>query len=156
MKPIRNNKGNNRPMNNFFIKMIQKYGEDFLEKANSGELANGIPSLFRDLAKGRIDVSKHGHYFLDPRFVNICMIEANSKLQYYIVHTKSLVEFMNNHSANMDANEYQIYQQTLTNDQKSNEAYYIIVCFLDAMQKVWDQNLVFSVVAALRQYRSNI
>lgn len=157
MKPIRGNNGNNnRVMNNFFTKMIQRHGEDFLEKANSGELSNGAIQLFRDLSKGRVDIQKHGHYFLNQRLLDVCITEANIKAKYYNTHVQALTFFITNCGEQFQPDFYQQCARSLESDNKALQAYNLIVYYLNGIYATGDPNILPGMISALRNFRSNI
>ena len=64
----KNNKGNNSF--NYFTREIQKDGNDFLEKKNAVQIQRDAPFVFRQLAKGQIDIFKYVDYFNNQYFLS--------------------------------------------------------------------------------------
>ena len=72
----------------YFDMMVQKEGEDFLDRKTADELVRDAKRrIFKDMAYGNIDYEKHGRYFMEPRFLDqlLCVAEdeANNHQKYW-------------------------------------------------------------------------
>lgn len=143
-----------KTQNNFFTKSIQKYGEDFLSKMNAKEMQNGAISLFRDIAKGRVDLGKYGHYFLINQFVDNCLVEAYAKLAYHSTNFTALNWFIAQNQANIQDLETNL--QVLESDRRSTQAYECIITNLQALKFSQDLNYLYVMSNNLRYLRNNI
>jgi hypothetical protein len=140
-----------RPMNNFFTKAIERYGENFVIHMNAMDMRNGAISLFRDLAKGKIDVEKHGHYFLNEQLVDNFILEAQAKLMFHSINFNALNWYMANAKDNSDP-----LQATLNQNKNCMIAYDIIVNHLVCIKSTQNINYLYAMMHNLRQYRNNI
>ena len=57
----------------FFSQSKKQYGDDFLRYMNARDLQLKAPQIFRQMAKGQINVVENGKYFLDRTFLEACM-----------------------------------------------------------------------------------
>lgn len=114
-----NNKGNNKKKNNdYFSQNIQKNGDDFLRMKNSKDIDFESSKIFRDLAKGNIDIEKYGHYFLEKQF-NLSLQSAAYKKAIYYYNIWNAIN-------------YYITQPHIPTDQNMMETYNTIKSKCDA------------------------
>lgn len=137
--------------NNFFTKAIQRYGEDFINKIHSMEMKNATSQIFRELAKGRIDIQKHGHYFLDTQFLEICLSEAIEKLNYHAINYQATNWYINNFRVNS-----KVYLDVLEQNRKYCNAYNLIVTHFTNLKMTGDIGHIFALANLLRNFRNNI
>lgn len=68
---------------NWFAQQNQRYGENWITLINAEEMQKGAIRLFRDIARGNINIPKDGAYFTNVQFIDNCIVAANSKIIYY-------------------------------------------------------------------------
>lgn len=91
-----NNHNNNNNNQSYFDQEIRKGGENFLSRKNSSQLMTESIRALRDLAKGKVNIEKHGHYFLDPTFANSLMTACNIKLSYSSISASGVKQLIDN------------------------------------------------------------
>lgn len=151
-KPNNNNK--QRQNNDYFTKNIKQQGENFIGRKTATELQKDAIFIFRDIAKGNIDISKYGCYFEDDTFLTNCIIAANAKLIYSTISrdgVQALIE-KNNMYGVADPVVYTVLQNHIN----TVTAYGIILANLTAIQNTNDINYLYVMANQLKQYRFNI
>mgnify|MGYP004470986765 CR=1 FL=1 len=71
---------NNRKQDNYFTRSIQKKGLNFMSLKSSSEFEVDAIRVFRDLARGNINIDEYGEYFLNEIFLDSCIKTAYSNL----------------------------------------------------------------------------
>ena len=145
---FQNNRNQNQ--NNFFTKAIQRYGENFTERMNAQEMKNGAIQLFREIARGRIDSSKYGHYFLDTQFMETCLAEAVEKLNFHAINYQGLNWFINTNGAT------NMHLVVLEQNRRSVCAYDAIVKCLVNIKATGDTSHLCALGNMLRNFRNSI
>lgn len=140
--------GNNQ--NNYFKQNIQKYGKDFIEKMNARDMQVNVVRVFRDLARGNINAKTEGEYFLNPQFMEACIVAAHSKLVMHSAHYNGVNMMVQ--SGNTDQNILQVLEY----DRRCMEAYNIILSNLQAIQASGNTEYLVVMANNLRNYRNNI
>lgn len=148
MKPTNNKPKNNRP--NYFKQNIQKFGENFLARKNVNELQMDAIRIFRDIARGNIDIQNEGKYFLDPQFMESCIWSASMKLNLFTTNYRGVLMLYN--SGVNDDNTMAV----LDYNKKCMEAYTIIITHLNNIKITADVNYLSAMINNLRNYRNNI
>ena len=144
--------GIKKKRSNFFDRMIQNNGPDFLASVNSETLRRSAKSLFRDIAFGSIDKNKCGQYFLDKRFMDVMINEAMASHRYYMLHVQSL-----NNLAAMDPRyNDEFFQMTLNRDSSSATAYMHIYQGLLNLAATQNLSYLDMIAANVRSYRLSI
>lgn len=72
-----------RNNNNFFIQMRTQYGENFLQFIDSRSLQLKSLQIFRQIARGQVNVQEEGKYFLDQRLLQACLFSVSNKKEFY-------------------------------------------------------------------------
>jgi hypothetical protein len=150
--PKSNQKRNN---NNYFTSNIQKAGENFMDTKNARDLQFDAIKIFRDLARGNVDIAKYGQYLLDPMMLNACLSAANTKLMYYSISfsgVNCLVNSLSTSGNQIDPNIIMV----LEDHRKSMEVYQAILTHFTALRDTGDIGYLVSLVNAISRYRSNI
>lgn len=95
----KNNRGGNNNQNNYFTRNIKDKGNDFVYMKTAKDLEYDAPTVFRDIAKGRVDINKFGGYFLCPQFMESMLKVAHEKYMYHIISFNGvnmmITEYMN-------------------------------------------------------------
>jgi len=71
--------------NNFFARNIRENGEDFLDNLTSDQIQIFAINVFRDMVKGKIDITKYVKYLCDDRIIDNFAITANMKYELFKV-----------------------------------------------------------------------
>ena len=149
-------KGNNqKKSNDFFSQMRQKYGQNFMEFVQPNDVLNRGVSIFRDLAKGKINIEENAFCFTVPAFMQTLMTVANSK---YTLHTISYmgVNMLANSGGGGDAS----VNIVLNFHSRASQAYKIIVDSLGCIMMAQNMEAVVSILIAmsnnLKNYRNDI
>ena len=155
-KPNNNKKGNNnKNQNNYFTQNIREKGEDFIHYKSPRDLQNDALKIFRELARGQIDISKHGKYFLDPQFLASCVQAAQSKYQYHAISQTGvdmyITQIMSKGSMPDD-----ITIGVKEDHKRKAEAYGLIYQSLCSISYTYDINSLFVLVSKLQNYKYNL
>lgn len=75
----------NKTKNNYFTQAIQRCGKDFVNTANIQQLQYDAPRIFRDLAKGAVDIAQCQEYLMNERLATVLEQQA---LQTYIYNSE--------------------------------------------------------------------
>lgn len=142
-------KNNNN--NNYFTQNIQKFGKDFLLYKNAKELEQESNKIFRELARGRVDLEKHGHYFLNQQFLESCIVNAYNKYTYHNISFTGINYFViNQPGAGQDMNIITVLEQ----HRRSAEAYCIILQTLNTIKSTYDYSYLYGLYDKLKNYRN--
>lgn len=154
-KNFKNNKNNNNNNNNYFAKNIREKGKDFLCCKNARELANDSRKVFREIAKGQIDLAQYGEYFLDQQFLECCIQTAYNEFAKSSISMQG-VELLITQAFN---NGQPVDQMTIAvkeDHKRRAEAYCIIYQVLTSIRMTGDVNNLFVLPSKLRDYRYNL
>ena len=108
-------KGNNQNrQNNYFSQQVQKNGESFLNQKTPRDMAQDAERIFRDLVRGKVDLSQYGGYILNPSLLETLITKAGERYNYWWV-VKISIENQINSFANIqvDANTQVIFTGVL-------------------------------------------
>lgn len=148
-------KNNNKNQNNFFSQNIRKNGENFLDLKNSKTMQRDAPRIFREIARGNIDLLKYGHYFLDMQFLESLIVTANNE---FIFHNISYAGVMNLiASATMHREQVDVaVTQVLETHKRRAEAYNIIFNYLTMLKNTRDLNYIYALANNLSPYKFDL
>lgn len=78
--------------NNYFTTMISRTGrKDFIALLNPEKIQKaGRERIFREMARGQIDYTKYGEYYLDSKFIDNLIIAADNELRNNDICAKAL------------------------------------------------------------------
>lgn len=148
-------KGNNSKGKDFFSQSKKLYGEEFLNYMNARDLQFKATQVFRQLARGQVDVIENGKYFLQPQFLEACIVAANSK---YTLHSIS------RDGVQMLINSLIAQNMKVSNDMNSvfdfhtraTEAYGCILNTLNIINTMGNTDSLIPLVQSLSNYRNYI
>lgn len=149
------NKNKKKNINNVFTQGIQQGGPNFLDEKNSRELEMDAIRVFRSLARGQVDITAHGHYFLHEAFLNSCISAANSKLIFHNISftgVQSLMNDIRNQGQIPDSNIIVV----LDHHKKCAEAYNIIYSNLNHIVATRNINYLVCMADMLESYRNYV
>lgn len=148
-----NNQNNKKKNNDYFSRNIKQKGENFIGIMTTLEIQRDAIRIFRDIAKGAVDLDAYSHYFEDTTFLDNCILAAEAKLKY--------------HSINADANERSIFQDqqnglcvdpmritVAQNERNKATAYNIVRNSLLAVKFSNDTSNLYVMANQLRPYRN--
>lgn len=149
----RNNNRNNKKRGNWFDQQIQRYETpDFIKQIRPEQLVKDAIRVFRDIARGNIDVEKYGEYFLDPYFIDTCLTAANSK---HVLHEISKIGIESLITSPQSAN-YPDAPTVHNYHMRASEGYKIIVNALVSIKMSGDIKYIYAMAAQLSRYRYDI
>lgn len=137
----------NKKRENYFQKNINRLGPDFLESMALDKLKLDAVKVFRELARGNIDIEVYGKYFYNNKFLEACISTAETKYNFHLVSAKGVNELLKQNVQGM--NIFSIY------DFHNNAAYayYLIAFKLNEFRKIGDTNILIELILNLAKYR---
>lgn len=92
-----NKKGGGKPRPSYFDKQIEKYRtENFIELKTPREFERETRMIFQDLARGNINLIKHGHYFQYREITEACISNAMAQYRNYSIRVQALDCYISN------------------------------------------------------------
>lgn len=88
--------GNNNKQNNYFTTMISRYNgnQDFITFLKPEQIQKSAKErIFREMARGQIDYSQFGNYYLDVKFLENLIVAANDEMIQANVISNALYYF---------------------------------------------------------------
>lgn len=143
---------NKKVSNNFFARMKNKHGDNFLDYIKSDELARGTKHVFRELARGQIDLNVYGKYFLDKRVLQSCIDVAFSEYDrayYQTMGLDMLDKYYESNGITKDPN----FITILMYNRMSLQAYKVIYDGFKQFEVNKNINYLVGIANNLQQYR---
>jgi hypothetical protein len=80
--PVPDSICNGRKMTNWFTRMIDQRGEDFIAagKVSVDEVGKNVDRIIDDIIGGRVDFSKHGKYIIEPIIIDTILDYCANKV----------------------------------------------------------------------------
>lgn len=146
---------NNRSGRDFFSQSKKQYGEEFLKYMNARELQFKSAQIFRQMAKGQVDVVENGKYFLEPQFLEACLITANSK---YTLHSISRdgVSLLVNTLVSQGVKVSPDINSVLDFHTRATEAYLEILNTMNIINNSGNTDCLIPMIQKLSNYRNYI
>lgn len=138
---------NNNNNKNYFTDNISRFGEDFLKQKNPKNLDMDAIRVFRDLAKGKIEIEKYGKYFLDDTFIDALIKKADENFALYDISYKGVSLIPNKDS---------YVQSVLTKHGRSSQAYKIILKYLYDVKELKNYKYLYGLVSNINQFRFDL
>ena len=146
----KNKKSNQK---NWFGQQIEKFGPEFISNIRADEAQKGAIRLFRDIARGNINIPTEGQYFLDGQFLENCIVAATSKYVYFSILFEGLEALARTDSTrSSDTNYLAVYRNT----KNSMAAYGCILNTLNNIKATGDLGFLYTLVNQLNPYRFSI
>lgn len=143
-----NNK--NKKRENYFQQNINRLGQNFLYTLPLDRMKLDAVKVFRELARGNIDVEVYGKYFLNEKFLEACITTAETKYNFHLVSAMGVNELLKQNVQGQ--NIYAVYD--FHNNAAS--AYYIIMYKLTEFRNYKDIRILSELVLNLAKYRYHI
>lgn len=153
-KNFKNNKNNNNN-NNYFAKNIRERGKDFLCYKNARELYNDSRKVFREIAKGQIDLLQYGEYFLDQQFLECCIQSSYTEFAKSSISMQG-VELLISQAFNNGQPVDQLTIAVKEDHKRKAEAYCIIYQVMMGIKATHDLNNLFVLPSKLKDYKYNL
>ncbi|MCK9198830.1 MAG: hypothetical protein M0P49_04430 [Bacilli bacterium] len=144
---------NNRKPNNYFTQQIQKNGVNFLDTARDDNLARDCVRIFRDLARGNIDITQYGDYFLNPRLISAAISTAYSKQVLYGTSKAGMDLLINSPMCEQNFPHAPVVMNSYS---RSFEAYSLILENLIALKNTGNIDFLNTLVSNINKYRNDI
>ncbi len=144
---------NNKKPNNYFTQQIQRNGVNFIDTARDDNLARDCVRIFRDLARGNIDIGQYGDYFLHPRLINAAISTAYSKQVLYGTSKAGLDLLINSPMADQN---FPSAPAILNFYSRLFEAYSLILENLIALKNTNNIDFLYVIANTLPKYRNDI
>lgn len=80
--PVPDSICNGRKLSNWFTRMIDQRGEDFITagKVSVDEVGKNVDRIIDDIISGRVDFSKHGKYIIEPVIIDTILDYCANKV----------------------------------------------------------------------------
>ena len=141
---------NNKKRKNWFEQQIDRFGADFIHSIRADDAQKGAINVFRDLARGNINISTEGGYFLDPQFLENCIVSANSKQVFYRTLLNGLdASVRENPNISTDQN-FQIIYRNISNNLN---AFIYIYQALYGIKNSQNLQFLYTLVSQLAPYK---
>lgn len=141
--------------NNFFSQMRNQYGENFLNFIDSRSLQLKCLQIFRQMARGQINVQEEGHYFLDPKLLGACIISVGNKKEFYEISSAG-VAALDEKIRSMGQSPDATVAAVLDYHTRASEGYNLINNTLMILNQTRDLSVLLTLVANLSKYRDYI
>ena len=142
--------GGGKKRKNWFEQQVERFGSDFIHSIRADEAQKGAVKVFGDLARGNVNISTEGGYFLDPQFLENCIIAANSKQVFY----KYLYEGLNaSVRENPNTANDQSFQAVYRNISNSLSAFSYIYQALHGIKETGNLQYLYTLVSQLAPYK---
>lgn len=141
--------------NNFFIQMKSQFGENFLNFIDSRSLQIKSLQIFRQMARGQVDVAENGKYFLDERLMQASLIAIEGKIRFHAISgdgVEALQEKLRAKGTPADANIISVGEY----HKRSFEGYTLIRNTLLIINQTRDLSVLLTLVSNLSKYRDYI
>ena len=110
-------------------------------------MRNDAIKVFRELARGNIDISVYGKYFLNPKFLEACIISAEIKYNFHLVSAMGVNSLLERNIQGQ--NIYGVYEF----HNNAAAAYNLIKSKLTEFRTFGDLNILTDLVLNLTRYR---
>lgn len=155
MKPNNKKGNNNKQQNNYFTQGIRERGENFIQYKSPRDLQNDALKVFREIARGQVDLQKYGEYFLVPQFLESCLQAAWNKFSFHSISASGvdmLISNYMNQGIMPDDHVIGVKEQ----HKRTAEAYSIIYHSLCNLRITGELGNLFVLVSKLQNYKYNL
>lgn len=80
---------------NYFKRQEDNRGENWIQSMRPEDIQYSAKSLFKEMIKGNIDYQKYSMYFLDPKFMDNLIINAENEYSANSLIYNALVYYIN-------------------------------------------------------------
>lgn len=139
------NKKNKRE--NYFQQNIQRSGQDFLETMPLDKMKLDAVKVFRELARGNIDIDVYGKYFFNPRFIEALISTAETKYNFHLISAMGVDLLLKQNV--QGHNIFAVYEY----HNSATSAYGLIFAKLTEFRYTGDVNILTDLVMNLVKFR---
>lgn len=140
----------NKKRENYFQQNINRLGPNFMDSIPLDRMKLDAVKVFRELARGNIDVEVHGKYFLNDKFLEACISTAETKYNFHVISAMGVNELLKKNT--QAPNIYAVYDF----HNNAANAYYIIMYKLSEFRNIKDTRILSELVLNLAKYRYHI
>ena len=98
---------------NYFQDQEKRYGgENWIQMLRPEDIQYGAKRLFKEMIRGNIDYQTYGKYFLDPKFIDNLIINAENELSVNTLYYNAL-DFYSKYYPTPEANVQKQHLQSL-------------------------------------------
>ena len=144
-----------RNNNNFFIQMRTQYGENFLQFIDSRSLQLKSLQIFRQIARGQVNVQEEGKYFLDQRLLQACLFSVSNKKEFYEISADGVTALDEKIRSTGQATGATV-AAVLDYHTRAAEGYNLIYNTLLIINQTRDLSVLLTLAANLSKYRDYI
>jgi len=153
----KNNKRNTGRSHNYFEFEKNKNGENFMKNKNAKDFMYAAERLFRELAKGKIDVVYYNEYFSDPLLIEACILKADELYRLHFISYMGVKNLIESNQIKRIQFDLDLYSSIAEDHRLKSELYYILLSgFGDYKYNGARAEYMISMVAALQPYKYNI
>lgn len=143
---------NNKMSNNYFTQQIQRNGVNFLDGVRDDNLLRDAVRIFRDLARGNINIDQYGDYFSHPRLLNAAITASYSKFTYHSISHAGVAELLQKNTI-----PYPSAPTVLNAHSRSAQGYKLIFDAMTAIANTGQYNEILkTLVNNLNNYRYDL
>ena len=141
---------NKKKRENYFQQNINRYGSNFLDIIPLDRIKLDTVRVFRELARGSIDIDEYGKYFTNTRFLEACIETAATKYNLHYISAMGVERLI--------AENVQGYNIGVVYEYHCNaaNAYRLINLKLSELRTYNDTSVLTDLVANLGRYRYHI
>lgn len=143
--------------NNYFQQEIQKAGnKNFLDTKNARNFEFDSTRIFRDLARGNIDVLYYAEYFKDPNLLEALILNSNKLAVKNNIEYSGVIALINYNKYNRIFFDEGLFAAVADEHKQAMEAYTIICNHMMQFKQTHDPNVLLPMVQHLQRYRYKI
>ena len=141
---------NKKKRTNYFQQNIDRAGPNFMEGYPLDRMRMDAVKVFRELARGNIDIDIYGKYFYNDNFIEACITTAEIKYNFHLVSAMGVERLIRDNV--QGKNIFDVYEF----HNNACNAYYIIMSSFVEFKRTRDINVINTLVLNLTKYRYNI
>ncbi len=138
---------NKKKRENYFQQKINQLGPNFMDSLALDRMKLDAVKVFRELARGNVDIDLYGKYFLNEKFLEACISTAETKYNFHLVSAMGVNELLKQNVQGQ--NIYAVYDF----HNNAARAYYIIMYQLTEFRTIRDIRILSDLVLNLAKYR---
>ena len=137
----------NKKRENYFQQNINRLGPNFMDSLPLDRMKLDAVKVFRELARGNVDIDIYGKYFLNEKFLEACISTAETKHNFHLVSAMGVNELLTQNVQGQ--NIYAVYDF----HNNAAHAYYLIAYKLTEFRNIKDMYSLSDLVLNLAKYR---
>ena len=142
-------------MNNFFEQSKKQFGEQFLNFIDIRTLTLKSAQIFRQLARGQINIEEEGQYFLNQNLLEAMINSANAKYELHYISANGL-QYQQLDMANKGIEIDSKCLAIMEYHKKCAQGYQLILNTMINIRNTRDTSCLYYLVNSLSNYRNYI